>query len=192
MYVCKRLRPRMALPIVLIMRQDMQVAGFVDGKLLATMVVALGLASLMVFGMYQVLAAPARLLWTWRKGHGTTIDEAEHPTTRDASVQCTMGMTREETRFQQEYVQRATELQEALSERCAEVRRFQDEVICLRDEKRMLERELVATRARRVLPGTIAVAYNRGERYHLPGCGNIRNTDTKTYTPCRACLGHLE
>ena len=109
--------------------------------------------------------------------------------TRDAAVQADRGMSRREERFQQEYVQRATELREALADRCAEVRAFQDEIIPLREQVRALERELVATRDRARAHDQIVVAPARGERYHLPGCGNVRHSTTRLYTPCAACVG---
>ena len=100
-------------------------------------------------------------------------------------------MSKEENKFVQEYVNRATDLREVLSERCAEIREFETEVVRLRDHIRGLENELTRARARRAVPERIAVAPTRGERFHLPGCGNVRNTVTREYTPCQACLGRM-
>ena len=62
-------------------------------------------------------------------------------------MQADREISREEERFQEEYVNRATELRQALAERWVEVRQYQDQIMPLRDQVRALERELVATRA---------------------------------------------
>ena len=43
-------------------------------------------------------------------------------------------------------------------------------------------------RARRE-PETVHVAACRGTRFHLPGCGHIRNSQVRAYTACRDCIG---
>ena len=104
-------------------------------------------------------------------------------------MQADREISREEERFQEEYVNRATELRQALAERWVEVRQYQDQIMPLRDQVRALERELVATRVRSRPPERIAMVPARGERYHLAGRGNIRNSTTLVYTLCHACVG---
>ena len=155
------------------------------------------LVALLVFGLPWAISTC--LSWAAKKvfgqgaatGGNQTPRAPATPTTHDAGVQASRGMSKEENKFVQEYVNRATDLREVLSERCAEIREFETEVVRLRDHIRGLENELTRARARRAVPERIAVAPTRGERFHLPGCGNVRNTVTREYTPCQACLGRM-
>ena len=104
----------------------------------------------------------------------------------EVGVQANLGLSKKEEIFQQEYVQRVTELRGQLSEKCDEVREFEQLVKRLRNDVRALERELVNTRANARLPETIVVA-PKGERYHLPGCGNLTHSTSRAYTPCLHC-----
>ena len=175
-------------------------AALVDEDLMANILVTL-VVGLVFLGVPWAVVTGAYRFSEWvcrccRSPGGATEPSApeafeEKISTRDVETQCNRGMSRDEERFQQEYVQRATELREALADRCADVRNYQDEVMRLREERRLLQNELARARARPGVPDTIVVAPNRGERYHLPGCGNIRNRATRAYNPCQACLRTL-
>ncbi|CAE7289458.1 unnamed protein product [Symbiodinium sp. CCMP2592] len=175
-------RVKKVMPLLILMCQVMEAEGLsfgaplFDEELLASILVAL-VVGLLVLGVPWVLVTGFFRLSGWlagwcRQAHTATDQETQAKiTTREVGVQADRGISRSEERFQEEYVQRATELRQALAERCMEVRNFQDEVMRLRDERRLLERELVQARGRAVPPERIAVTTARGERYHLPTCG---------------------
>ena len=105
------------------------------------------------------------------------------------STQSNLGMSKSEKLFQDEYVDRCTELRSELYNKCRENEAMEQALRQLRAENETLTREVTRLRARRV-PEQICVATQRGERYHLPTCGNLRNSSgVKTYTPCFSCLG---
>ena len=65
-------------------------------------------------------------------------------------------------------------------------------VLCALREVRVENNDLgreVARLRTRTAPEQIVVATSRGERYHLPNCGNVRHSNVKRYSPCLACLG---
>ena len=95
---------------------------------------------------------------------------------------------REHERFAQEYVERCTYLEQLLSERSRETREMERALAEARREKRALEARVEAL-SRERCPPEICVAVSRGERYHRPGCGNIRHSRIQSFTPCQACLG---
>ena len=93
-------------------------------------------------------------------------------------------------KFAEEYVDRCTELRQVLHERCREIESMEEALREVRDENRVLREALARAEGRNRAPERICVATSRGERYHLPNCGNIRrSTELRVYTPCRACLG---
>ena len=97
-------------------------------------------------------------------------------------------MSRSEAAFADEYVSRCTDLREVLAARCREIEDFERVVRELRAENFNLRTRLERAERARVVPEEIAVTVSRGERYHLPTCGNVRRTNFRTYTPCQACL----
>ena len=179
------------LPLLVLLCQAGQVEGLslagpllamVDSELVSLVMTTVFLGSFFVamflgvpVGLFWVLAKVC--CWQRRERYGVYVE---------VGVQANLGLSKKEELFQQEYVQRVTELRGQLSEKCDEVREFEQLVKRLRNDVRALERELVNTRANARLPETIVVA-PRGERYHLPGCGNLTHSSSRAYTPCLHC-----
>ena len=191
------------LPLMILLCQAAQVEGLsLAGPLLAMIddefaslvltTAVLGLLCIMVFLGFPFccLWLARRLCCLWR-GERKTAQGKAGEEAREASVQANMGLSKTEERFQQEYIDRTVELRQIVAEQRDELNKFERQVRTLREEKRALERELTLARARAVPPEQIAIAPARGERYHLPSCGNIRHSTTRVYTPCNACMNRL-
>ncbi|OLQ07454.1 Retrovirus-related Pol polyprotein from transposon TNT 1-94 [Symbiodinium microadriaticum] len=138
----------------------------VDSELVSLVMTTVLLGS---FFVAVFLGVPVGLFWVFAKVCCWQKRE-RYRVYMEVGVQANLGLSKKEEIFQQEYVQRVTELRGQLSEKCDEVREFEQLVKRLRNDVRALERELVNTRANARLPETIVVA-PKGERYHLPGCG---------------------
>ena len=104
------------------------------------------------------------------------------------ATQANLGMSRDEKKFADEYVKRCQELKELLHERCLEVERCEEQLRRLQEENRDLRSRVDRFRLRRE-PQRIAVASTRGQRFHLPTCYHLQNSQTREYTPCRDCIG---
>ncbi|OLP76333.1 Copia protein [Symbiodinium microadriaticum] len=178
------------LPLMILLCQAAQVEGLsLAGPLLAMIddefaslvltTAVLGLLCIMVFLGFPFccLWLARRLCCLWR-GERKTAQGKAGEEAREASVQANMGLSKSEERFQQEYIDRTVELRQIVAEQRDELNKFERQVRTLREEKRALERELTLARARAVPPEQIAIAPARGERYHLPSCGNIRHSVT--------------
>ena len=144
------------------------------------------------YGMYKFLKWILRCVF--QRGHGAKdvgvqTKYSGDPTPKpSAATQADRGASREERRFMEEYVQRCAELQQALSERCREVEACEAALREVREENRVLTQRLETLRRRRQ-PEELAVAMSRGQRFHLPTCGHIRDSAVKLVSPCRDCIG---
>ena len=123
------------------------------------------------------------LLGKWVLGLASK-ESARKPCTRDVGTQANLGMDRAEQRFVDEYVNRTTEQRTVIYEQAREIERFEEALREARRTQRNVE-------VREVVPARIAVATSRGERYHRPGCGNLRSSTVKTYTPCGHCFPNV-
>ena len=144
------------------------------------------------YGTYKFLKWILRCVF--QRGHGAedvgvqTQCPGDATPKPSAATQADRGASRDERRFMEEYVQRCTELQQALSERCREVEACEAALREVREENRVLTQRLETLRRRRQ-PEELAVAMNRGRRFHLPTCGHIRDSVVKLVSPCRDCIG---
>ena len=109
---------------------------------------------------------------------------ARKPCTQDAGTQVNLGMDRAEQRFVDEYVNRTTEQRTVIYEQAREIERLEEALREARRTQRNVE-------VHEVVPARIAAATSRGERYHRPGCGNLRSSTIKTYTPCGHCFPNM-
>ena len=196
-------------PILLLMAQVQRIQGLslaaplvaiwdLEAFYTAAAMVGIGLVSLVVFlGVpYSLLSllkwGLSRLLQSGRRSsQGTQTDPAPRPkpVAFDSEAREERARRREEEKFAQEYVDRCTDLQSLLSERCREIRDLEHALIEARRENRALTSCLERVLAERH-PPEIWVATSRGERYHLPNCGNIRHsTKVQRFSPCQQCLG---
>ena len=162
----------------------------------ATALLGIGLVTVVVFlGLpYSLLKFLKWGLGKFFKSAGKVSRETQTEKERALAVatqssgRAHQAKQRAEERFIQEYVDRCTDLEALLSQRCREIQDMERALYDLRAENRDLRARL-ERQARRV-PAQICVATSRGERYHLPGCGNIRRSGSvQHYTPCQACLG---
>ena len=103
-------------------------------------------------------------------------------------MQASLGMSKGERLFSEEYVRRCTELQELVAQKCREEAVYSEALKEARAESRRLQQAFERLRARRE-PETVHVTTSRGTRFHLPGCGHIRNSQVRAYTACRDCIG---
>ena len=107
--------------------------------------------------------------------------------------QSKLGVSKDERLLQEGYVNRCQEIliRSALYDKCRENEAMERALKEARSENNDLAREVTRIRARTIPEQiVVVVATSRGERYHLPRCGNIRNsTGVKKYSPCLACLG---
>ena len=151
----------------------------------AAVLVGVSLVTLGVF--FGVPCSVLKLLkWGLSKFFPSTTTTCSQSTqTGDVKV-VTQEQKESEERFMQEYVDRCTELRGLLAERRQEITQMQQALYQVRAENRQLRVRPVQRR----VPAQISVATSRGERYHLPDCGNIRRSNNiQTFTPCQACLG---
>ena len=191
---------RSLLPLVLLLTQVGRTQGLsltfpalavADADWLVTAIVTIGFATFVLMVIYGIPWGLLKLLkWTFglflargseQKGGG------EKAQTSTKGVQANRGMSRSEAQFANEYVDRCTDLRSLLSERCREIEEFERTVRELRAENYQLRARLERVQG---VPREIAIATSRGERFHLPTCGNVRRTVFRTYTPCLACLGN--
>ncbi|CAE7303029.1 unnamed protein product [Symbiodinium sp. CCMP2456] len=105
--------------------------------------------------------------------------ETARAPTRDAGVPANLGMAEDERLFMEEYVGRSTEQRVLIAEQAREIEKL---------EKALREERQQSRNVQRIeqVPPRIAIATSRGERYHRPGCGNLK-VHVKTYTPCGHC-----
>ena len=116
--------------------------------------------------------------------------------TKEASSQANLGPSKSEERFMQEYVSRATELRTALHEEHQTVESCEKELVKLRKRNRALEaeaqdleREVQRLQQQPRHPERIAVATQRGQVFHLPGCPFTRSSSSvRIFTPCQHCF----
>ena len=187
------------LPVLLLMAQAGQGQGLslaapiaaLAEPLFAYSVVAaagIGLVTMVVF-----LGIPFTVLKLLKWSFGKGFFRAK---TRDADTQTDVPrpkvepkVKRESDAFAQEYVDRCTDLQSLLSERCRQNREMERALYEVRTQNRALTARVEHLSARRS-PQEICVTTSRGERYHLPGCHNIRNrNNVMSFSPCQASLG---
>ncbi|CAE7561573.1 unnamed protein product, partial [Symbiodinium necroappetens] len=161
------------LPLLVLLCQAGQVEGLslagpllamVDSELVSLVMTTVFLGSFFVamflgvpVGLFWVLAKVC--CWQRRERYGVYVE---------VGVQANLGMSKKEEIFQQEYVQRVTELRGQLSEKCDEVREFEQLVKRLRGDIRALERELVTTRANTRLPETVVAGVDFSVSAHMP------------------------
>ena len=140
------------------------------------------------FGFLGLLRWSLRALFQRRK----TTAEAETQTSTSSrvpkEVQANRGMSRAEHKFSEEYVDRCTDLEALLSQRCRQIREMEQALFDLRNENRQLQQRVENLRRRRE-PEEIAVAPARGQKFHLPSCGHLKGSHVKVYGPCRDCIG---
>ena len=166
-----------------------------DWVLLAITAMVGAIAILVVFGLpYGVFKL---LKWSlgkvFRGSKGGAAQEPQEnvePQTSSASkhVQASLGMSKGEKSFCEEYVSRCTEAESLLAQKCRENEQFEEALREARAECRRLQEVINRLRVRRE-PETIHVTTSRGTRFHLPGCGHIRNSQIRAYTACRDCFG---
>eukprot|EP00439_Symbiodinium_sp_Y106_P047235 s3995_g6.t1 len=164
-----------------------------EEDLTATTILVVGVATIVYF---LFVAVPAGLLEFLKWCSRFSRDQQKAHRVCEKAVQANRGMAKDEEKFMQEYVDRCVELRRVVAEQRTEIEDYEEKVRELRREhlevvQRLREeiRELQRRNAARRVPGEISVATSRGERYHLPTCGNIRRSATRTYSPCLACLG---
>ncbi|CAE7944736.1 unnamed protein product, partial [Symbiodinium sp. KB8] len=103
-------------------------------------------------------------------------------------VQASLGMSKKEESFCEEYVARCTEAEMLLAQKCSENEGLEEALRNARAECRRLQAAIDRLRVRRE-PETAHVTTSRGTRFHLPGCSHIRNSQIRVYTACRDCFG---
>ena len=170
----------------------------VDDETLTRMTATLAVGLLFALVFLGLPWAALRVLWGlfFRAGAGRRpCQEAATQTEAGATApntsrgtQSSLGMSKDERLFQEEYVQRCTELRSALYDAARENESMERALREVRVENNDLGREVARLRTR-TAPEQIVVATSRGERYHLPNCGNVRHSNVKRYSPCLACLG---
>ena len=111
-----------------------------------------------------------------------------HTASTQANIPWRHEASKEDRLFAEEYVRRCTHLEQVYSERCREVEACGRALREVRDENRALRATIENLRRRRD-PEEIVVATSRGQRFHLPTCGHVRDSIVKRYTPCRDCIG---
>ena len=187
------------LPVLLLMAQAGQgqglslaapIAALAEPEFAYSLVAAagIGLVTMVVF-----LGIPFTVLKLLKWSCSKWVFRAK---TRDATTQTDTPkpkvepkVKRESDAFAQEYVDRCTDLQALLSERCRQNREMERALYEVRTQNRALTARVEHLSARRS-PQEICVTMSRGERYHLPGCHNIRNrSNVMSFSPCQACLG---
>ena len=196
------------LPLLVLMMQATSVQGLswvtpVMGAMSEEMVVQLFATAIVgMIGLFFLLGVPYGIykLGKWILGccgppRGTTSSQGVQTrppapdipkSSRDS--QANLGMSPSETKFLDEYVRRCRELESLVFEKCREAEAYEEELRNIRREHRNLQERFEIVRARRV-PTQLRIASNRGIRFHLPTCGHIANSATKTYTPCADCIG---
>ena len=188
-------------PLVLLLSQVGRAQGlgqdggfFVDEETAASLVtfVAIGVIFLMIgilpLGFLGLLKWSLGALFRKRK---TMIDAATQTvgtTQVPKEVQANRGMSRSEQKFSESYVDKCTDLEALLSQRCRENREMERALYDTRAETRRLQERVESLRRRRE-PAELAVATSRGQRFHLPTCSHIRSSQVKIYTPCHDCIG---
>ena len=111
-----------------------------------------------------------------------------HTAATQANIPWRYEARKEDRLFAEEYVRRCTHLEQVHSEKCREVEACEEALREVRGENRAL-RATIETLRRRRDPEEIVVATSRGQRFHLPTCGHVRDSIVKRYTPCRDCIG---
>ena len=144
------------------------------------------------YGAFRLLKWSLTLIFPRRSqvSRSTETDEeqVQHSQVRAQGVQADRGMSKGERLFSEEYVRRCTELEAQFSEKCRQEEVYWRELREARGECRRLQDAFERLRARRT-PEVVHVTSSRGTRFHLPTCGHIRNSQIRTYSPCRDCIG---
>ena len=154
--------------------------------------VAIGVTFLMIgilpFGLLGLLKWSLKALFQRKKATVEAATQTSAAMRVPKEVQVDRGMRRSEQRFSESYVDKCTDLEALLSQRCRENREMERALYDLRAENRQLQQRIETLRRRRE-PAEIAVAVARGQKFHLPTCGHLRNSQVRTYTPCHDCIG---
>ena len=101
-----------------------------------------------------------------------------HTASTQANIPWRHEASKEDRLFAEEYVRRCTHLEQVYSERCREVEACGRALREVRDENRALRATIENLRRRRD-PEEIVVATSRGQRFHLPTCGHVRDSICK-------------
>ena len=140
------------------------------------------------FGLLGLLKWSLKALFQRKKATVEAATQTSAAMRVPKEVQVDRGMRRSEQRFSESYVDKCTDLEALLSQRCRENREMERALYDLRAENRQLQQRIETLRRRRE-PAEIAVAVARGQKFHLPTCGHLRNSQVRTYTPCHDCIG---
>ena len=184
------------LPLLLLLLQATNVQGLswaaplgamFTEELAAQTVVTAGIGTV---GLFFLVGLPY-IVWrlvNWLCGRLGTLSRGTSKVSKESTeTQANCGMSPSEEQFVQEYVKKCRELESLVYEKCRENERFEEEVKRLRHENRALSERLTSVQSRHT-PALVKVA-PRGIRFHLPTCPHIRNSATKSYSPCADCLG---
>ncbi|CAE7451931.1 GIP, partial [Symbiodinium sp. CCMP2456] len=160
------------LPLVLLLSQVNGVQGLGlaavvpvvgDTDFIVTMAVAIGFGTFLAMVVYGV---PWGLLKLLKWSFSLFQDQGKRgklENTAEKGIQASRGMSKDESKFIEEYVERCNELRAVVSEQRAELEKFERVVRELRAENYDLSRRP----DRMQIPPEIAVTTSRGERFHL-------------------------